>query len=63
MSKSKAKCLQCREKPKLRGCCFTCYQRVRRAIIAGTIKEGEAVTRGLILGAGKHGRRSVYAKR
>lgn len=62
----KTKCMQCGGKMghgSCRGCCFTCYQRVRRAVISGSLSIDEAVRRKLIKPRGKPGARGMYAGR
>lgn len=57
----RTRCLQCSSLATRRGCCLNCYQRVRRAVLAGTLTWELAVKRKLVLNPGKHGPRSRYA--
>ena len=61
MTKQTRKCKQCEEPATHRGCCFNCYQRVRRAVVAGTLTWAKAVSRGLVENKGKPGKEAVYA--
>lgn len=59
-------CMQCRHKigsAGCRGCCFACYQRVRRAVISGLLTWDGAVARKLVKPRGKPGARGMYARR
>lgn len=57
-------CIQCgskKGKTGCRGCCFSCYQRTRRAIIAKVMTWEHAISNGLVEPKKKPGVRCMYA--